>query len=277
MQTDQTNPIPATSRDAVAIRAGRRGDRYRQAVRSLSLRLRLNEAAPLITLAIVGLCGWGFVELAGEVVEGDTLGFDRRILLALRQPGNLADPIGPSWVEETARDFTGLGGHGILGLITLATIVYLVLTRRRGAALLVLGAIGGGMLLSMALKMGFERPRPDLVPHGMRVYTASFPSGHAMLSAISYLTLGALLARVHALRRVKAFFLGLAITMTVIVGFSRIYLGVHWPSDVLAGWCIGSAWAGTCWYVATLLQRRGKVEPETAAAGAPAMPVSPQA
>jgi undecaprenyl-diphosphatase len=233
--------------------------------RSLTLRLGLTEAGPLLTLACVGLFGWGFVVLAGEVTEHDTLAFDRALLLLLRNPANLADPIGPTWLEESARDFTGLGGHAILGMVTVATLGYLLLTRRRGAAILVASAIVGGMVASALLKLGFERPRPDLVPHGMRVYTASFPSGHAMLSAITYLTLGALLARVHKPRRVKIFFLSLAIFLTIIVGASRVYLGVHWPSDVLAGWCIGSAWAGLCWYLALLLQRKGQVETEAPA------------
>jgi undecaprenyl-diphosphatase len=116
------------------------------------------------------------------------------------------------------------------------------------------------MMLSTGLKMGFERPRPDLVPHATQVYTASFPSGHAMLSAVTYLTLGALLSRVQRRRRVKAFFLGLALTLTLLIGLSRVYLGVHWPSDVLAGWCIGAAWASLCWFVALQLQRSGQVE-----------------
>ncbi|HEY0571265.1 MAG TPA: phosphatase PAP2 family protein [Enterovirga sp.] len=248
--------------------------RFAHIAKGVSARLGLTEAAPLLTLAVVGLFGWGFVSLADEVSEGSTVRFDRGILLWLRNPNNLADPIGPSWFEETARDFTGLGGHGILGFVTLATIAYLLMTRRRGAALLVLGAIGGGMVLSALLKLGFERPRPDLVPHGMHVYTASFPSGHAMLSATTYLTLGALLARLHQLRRVKAFFLGLAIVLTIMVGFSRIYLGVHWPSDVLAGWCVGASWAALCWYVALLLQRKGKVEGDTTVGAAPAAATS---
>lgn len=231
-------------------------------LRDVSVRLRLNEIAPLATLSAVALFAWTFVIVAGEVLEGDTLGLDRAILLGLRDPANLADPIGPTWLEEVARDFTGLGGHAVLGLVTLATLAYMVMTGRRATALLVLAAIGGGMVLSAGLKVGFERPRPDLVPHGTRVYTASFPSGHAMLSAITYLTLGALLARTQALRRAKFLFLALAVALTVIVGCSRVYLGVHWPSDVLAGWCVGAAWACLCWYAALLLQRRGRVEAE---------------
>ena len=226
----------------------------------LWLRLRLNEAAPLLSLAAVSFFAWAFVEIAGEVLEGDTTTFDRTLLLALREAENPADPIGPSWLEEAARDVTALGGHVILTIVTLATLAYLLMTRKSHAALLVLAAVGGGMLLSTALKMGFERPRPDLVPHAARVYTASFPSGHAMLSAVTYLTLGALLARVQPSRRLKAFLIGLAVTLTLLVGASRVYLGVHWPSDVLAGWCVGAAWASLCWFVALQLQRKGQVE-----------------
>ncbi|MDB5592494.1 phosphatase PAP2 family protein [Enterovirga sp.] len=247
---------------------------WRALARNIPGRLRLDEAAPLVTLALVGLFGWGFIELAGEVTEGSTLAFDRRLLLLLRNPANLADPLGPGWLQESARDITGLGGHVILGLITLATIAYLLMTRRRGAALLVSASVGGGMIVSTLLKFGFERPRPDLVPHATQVYTASFPSGHAMLSAVVFLTLGALLARVHEPRRVKLFFLSLAVVLTMLVGCSRVYLGVHWPSDVLAGWCVGAGWASLCWYAALLLQRKGKVETE-APATSPAASAGP--
>lgn len=229
--------------------------------KTLALRLRLNEAAPLLSLGALSLFAWAFVKLADEVIEGETDAFDRTILLALRNPGDLSDPIGPAWFEEAARDVTGLGGHAVLVLVTLASLAYLLMARKRSAALLLLAAVVGGMLLSTLLKLGFERPRPDLVPHGARVYTASFPSGHAMLSAATYLTLGALLARVEQRRRIKVFLLGLGVLLTVLVGMSRVYLGVHWPSDVLAGWCGGAAWASLCWFVALQLQRRGQVEP----------------
>ncbi len=231
--------------------------------RRLWLRFRLNETVPLLSLAAVAFFAWAFIKIASEVIEGDTTTFDRTILLALREAQNPADPIGPSWLEEAARDITALGGHVILTIVTLATLAYLLMTRRRAAALLVLASIGGGLLVSTLLKLGFERPRPDLVPHGTRVYTASFPSGHAMLSAVTYLTLGALLARVQARRREKAYVLSLALLLTLLVGLSRIYLGVHWPTDVLAGWCVGAAWATLCWLVALWLQRRGKVEADT--------------
>ncbi len=226
----------------------------------LWFRLRLNEIGPMISLAGCGFFAWAFVALADEVREGETHILDSRLLLALRDPQDPANPLGPSWLEESARDITGLGGYAILTIMTLAALAYLLMAGKRGAALLVVGAVVGGMLLSTALKFGFERPRPDLVPHATRVYTASFPSGHAMLSAITYLTLGALLTRVERRRRVRAFIMGLAVTITLLVGASRVYLGVHWPSDVLAGWSVGAAWASLCWFVALQLQRRGQVE-----------------
>jgi undecaprenyl-diphosphatase len=226
----------------------------------LAVRLRLNELGPLLTLGILSVSAWGFVRLADEVTEGDTHAVDVALLMALRDPQNPSNPYGPSWLEEAARDITGLGGYAVLTLLTLATLAYLLLARKERAALLVIVAVVGGMMLSTALKMGFDRPRPDLVPYGARVYTASFPSGHAMLSAVVYLTLGALLARIDARRRVKAFFLGFAVVLTLMVGVSRVYLGVHWPSDVLAGWCVGAAWASLCWFVALQLQRTGQVE-----------------
>ncbi|MCB8819357.1 phosphatase PAP2 family protein [Microvirga rosea] len=226
----------------------------------LWLRLRLNEIGPLISLAGCGLFAWIFIALTDEVFEGETHAIDSTILLSLRSPQNLADPIGPSWLEESARDITGLGGYAILTLVTISVAVYLLMAGKRGAATLLAVAVVGGALLSTGLKMGFERPRPDLVPHATQVYTASFPSGHAMLSAVTYLTLGALLARVQERRRIKAFVLGLAVVTTLLVGMSRIYLGVHWPSDVLAGWAVGAAWASLCWFVALQLQRKGQVE-----------------
>jgi undecaprenyl-diphosphatase len=138
------------------------------------------------------------------------------------------------------------------------------MTRKGYAALFVLGSVAGGVLISQAMKWAYARPRPDLVPHGTEVFTASFPSGHSMMSAVVYLTLGALLARTQSERRVKTYVLAVAVLLTVLVGASRVYLGVHWPTDVLAGWALGGMWALICLLVMGWLQARGKVEDASA-------------
>ncbi len=234
---------------------------------------RYAEVLPLILLVAIAGGIWAFAGLAGEVKEGETRRFDERVLLALRNPADRADPLGPAWVEESERDFTALGGVAVMSLLTCGVVGFLLLDRKNRAALLVLAAVGGGLLLSSVLKHDFERPRPDLVPHGAYVYTSSFPSGHSTLAAATYLTLGALLARVQAKRRIKVFLLGFAILITLLVGVSRVYLAVHWPTDVLAGWTLGGLWALTCWLVARQLQRRGKVE--TAGPPPPEAPKTP--
>ncbi len=219
-----------------------------------------HELATLVLLILVPAGVWAFVVLADAVTEGETESFDERVLLALRNRAVVSDPLGPAWVEDMGRDVTALGGTAFLTLLTLAVSGYLLLDSKRHAALLVLIAVGGGVLLSATLKLGFARPRPDLFPHGQYVSTASFPSGHSMVSAVTYLTLGALLARVQSRPALKAYVLILAALLTFAVGASRVYLGVHWPTDVLAGWTAGATWALLCWLVARWLQRRGQVE-----------------
>ncbi len=208
-----------------------------------------------------------FVELAAEVLEGDTRDFDRFVLLALRNPANLADPIGPRWMEDVVRDFTALGSFSVLATITATILGFLVLTRKRHAAWMVLFSVAGGVALSSLLKWGIGRARPDVVPHGMDVYSMSFPSGHAMLSAVVYLTLGALLARTQSEPRVKMYIIAVAAALSVVVGLSRLYLGVHWPTDVLGGWAGGAAWALLCWLAMLWLQGRGQVEPPSGGTG----------
>lgn len=230
------------------------------ALASRTVELARAELAMLATILIGAGGAWAFIFLADEVGEGDTEAFDRAVVLALRNPADLSDPIGPRWFEEMVRDATALGSMFVLTLVTAAVIGFLLLTRKRGAALLVLVSVVGGALLGDLLKILFDRPRPDLVPHGAEVYTLSFPSNHAMGAAVTYLTLGALLARLQVKRRVKGYFLVISVMLTALVGASRIYLGVHWPTDVLAGWSVGAAWAMAVWLVALSLQRRGKVE-----------------
>jgi undecaprenyl-diphosphatase len=158
------------------------------------------------------------------------------------------------------RDLTALGSNVVLLIFTTAVAVFLAARKQSHALTLVLVSTGGGFLLAQALKLAFSRPRPDLVPHLAYVTSSSFPSGHAMFSAVVYLTLGALLSELVRERALKAYFIGVACFLTFVVGLSRVYLGVHYPTDVLAGWSAGLAWAVMCWMAGSYLQRRGTVE-----------------
>ena len=163
-------------------------------------------------------------------------------------------------MEDVVRDLTSLGSAAVLGLVTTVVVGFLLIRRTYHAIGLVLVATVGGLLLSLLLKGFFSRPRPDIVPRLAEVYTSSFPSGHSMLSAVVYLTLGALLARLVERPALKVYVLTVAMLLALLVGFSRVYLGVHYPSDVLAGWSVGLSWAILCWLVARRLQRTGVVE-----------------
>jgi undecaprenyl-diphosphatase len=216
----------------------------------------------LIALILAAGVLFAFAKIADAVGDGGTRVFDEWLLVALRSPGNLADPIGPKWFEEMMRDFTAMGSTGVLTLMVITIAGFLTMTRKGHAALFVLASVIGGVLISQSMKWAYARPRPELVPHGAEVYTASFPSGHSMMAAVVYLTLGALLARTLADRAVKVYVVAVAVFATILVGVSRVYLGVHWPTDVLAGWTLGAAWALICWLVMTWLQSRGQVEGE---------------
>jgi undecaprenyl-diphosphatase len=213
----------------------------------------LLELRPLIGILLLGAAAWVFIEIADEVVEGEAIPFDETLLLAFRTTADPATPLGPLWLQEAIRDITALGGYTVLSIVTAATAAYLWLARQGRLALFILAAAAGAIICVTLLKLGFDRPRPDLVPHIMTAETPSFPSGHSTAAAAVYLMLGALLARVQRRRRLRLFFVALAATITVLVGLSRIYLGVHWPSDVVAGWTLGGGWAVACWLIATWL------------------------
>jgi undecaprenyl-diphosphatase len=221
-----------------------------------------HERMALVALSVLAAAVWAFTELTEEALEGDTHAVDRLLLLGLRTAGDPADPIGPGWLESAVRDFSALGSVGVLALLTLLVCGYLWLRERHRTVGFLLAAVGSGFALSFALKSFFDRPRPDLVAHGTDVYTSSFPSGHAMLSAIVFMTLAALLARVQESLRLKAYLIAAGTLLTLLVGASRVYLGVHWPTDVLAGWMAGGIWALACWTIAGWLARRGTIEPQ---------------
>ena len=214
----------------------------------------------LLTLFILAGLAWVFIWVTGEVIEGDSHALDEQLLMSMRAADNPSDPLGPHWVEELMRDITGLGGVGVLAFLTLVVAGFLLLERKGKVALVVLITIGSGIALSLLMKMGFDRPRPELVPHESYVYTTSFPSGHSMMSAVVYLSLASLLARVQRNRKNKIYLIAVAIILTVAIGVSRVYMGVHWPTDVLAGWMAGAFWALLSYLVTRHLQHTGSVE-----------------
>ena len=206
----------------------------------------LIEYATEISLVLLSLGLFSFIKLTEEVVEGDTRGFDQSVLLWFRNQADLSDPVGPQWLEVVVRDVTAIGGLLILGLLTIAACGYLWLTQKHKLALFVAVSIPAGSLLNTLLKESFTRPRPDIVPHATSAALSSFPSGHAMMSAIVFLTLGALLSLATENTRIKIYILFWSVFLTVIVGISRLYLGVHWPTDIIAGWIAGGTWAILC-------------------------------
>jgi undecaprenyl-diphosphatase len=227
-------------------------------LRGVLARVRPRDRGELMVLlgsVLLLVLAWGFIVLAGEMLEGDTQGFDERILSSLRRPENRAIPIGPSWLRGAALDMTALGSPFVLGLAVLAISGFLALQQSYRTAVFVLLASTGGSLLNTLLKSGFSRTRPTIVPHLREVMSPSFPSGHAMTSAAVYLTLGALLMRLSKRRLTKFYCIAVAMLLTGLVGVSRVYLGVHYPTDVLAGWIVGLSWALLCWLVERLLEK----------------------
>jgi undecaprenyl-diphosphatase len=215
-----------------------------------------------VLLAVAGMAAGLslFAAIAGEVMEGGTRAIDRTLLLAMRHPD--LTPLGPPAAQEAARDVTALGGIVVLTLLTALVVFFLALDGKKHMAVFLAASVVSGLIASTILKEIFHRPRPDIVPHGVTVVTASFPSGHSMMSAVTYLTMGALLARSQPRKILKAYFLIAPLVLTFIVGVSRVYLGVHWPSDVLAGWTAGAVWALGCWLAAKRLQNRKGLEGE---------------
>ena len=214
-------------------------------------------------------CGllYAFVALAGEVMEGDTRALDTQILRALRKADDPATPIGPPWLEVMLLDLTAVGGPTVITLVVGAVVGFLCLQTRYRTAMVVAAAAISGEIVNHLLKEIFQRPRPDVVPHLRDVTTASFPSGHAMESAIVYLTLGVMLMRVAERRITKIYCLSIAILVTLLVGISRVYLGVHYPTDVVGGWMLGFVWASICWLFEQRFESRTGVAEEREKAG----------
>jgi undecaprenyl-diphosphatase len=230
------------------------GSRLREWVHSEILILVL-----LLVAAGGAVC---FIRIADWVADRDIERFDEAVLRGLRSEADAAVPIGPRWVADVARNVTALGSVPVLVLLVISVTGFLYLLGKRHAMWFLIACVIGGVMLTVILKEWFGRARPDLVPRLEAVTSASFPSGHSMMSAVVYLTLAVMVARIFASKRIRVYVICVAMAVSLLVGVSRMFLGVHYPSDVLAGWVVGYAWSISCWIGARILQRRGALEAE---------------
>jgi undecaprenyl-diphosphatase len=219
-----------------------------------ALRIARSEIAAVSALFVVALGVMTFIEVADDMTEADGQAFDQAVL-AWVQPV-AGQPRGPWWLHEAAADLTSLGGISVLSLFAVIAFAFLLIQRKRLSAVLLVVGLAGGVALSEGLKAVFERARPPVEYQAVETLNASFPSGHALLSTVFYLTLGVMLTRAFPQRRLKAFVLGAAMLIALLIGLTRIYLGAHWASDVFAGWSVGAAWAMALWLVAYAMERR---------------------
>lgn len=218
-------------------------------------------------MAVVGMVGFAWI--AACVRGGATQAFDDRVL---RMLGTHRIP----WLEAAMLEVTFLGTGLVMVVMAAVTALFLALTRQRTAAWLLLWATIGALVLNNGLKHLFDRPRPQLFAWGTHALTTSFPSGHAMSAAAVYGTVALIAARLTRRRGVRAAVYGVCALLVALVAFSRLYLGVHYPSDVAAGLVVGAAWAGCCAAAlegveqARRRRRRGDVPPGPAEPGDPA-------
>lgn len=199
---------------------------------------RLTNHRPLIAGLVAALLTWVFIQISSEMIEGDTRAIDMTILRAAQSLR-----IGRPWVSEVMRDLSGLGSTTVLTLFTVVAGGYLAVVRARLTALLMLAAVISGSVCVGLLKAQFDRPRPEATFAELVAPGLSFPSGHATISAIVFLTVAALIASTRTRTIEQAYILAMATLMAMLVGVSRIALGVHWVTDVVAGWALGAAWA----------------------------------
>lgn len=226
-------------------------------IKSFIQQLKAEEFTILLSLLIVLLGLWGFLELTDEVLEGGTKSYDEWIMSLMQSSESASHRM-----NEAMRDITALGGTAVLVIILIAVSGFMALQKNYRFALLTLLTSGLGVLLTILLKNLLQRERPDFLPKLVEVSTHSYPSGHTMMSAVVYLTLAAIVAFQQEQKRTKFYSIFMGLLLTFLVGISRIYLGAHYPSDVFAGWAVGLAWAASCWLIVKWAGWIDALEPE---------------
>lgn len=221
------------------------------------------DGAILLGMSVLLAASYVLVEVIDEVTEGETDHVDQAIVRWI------ASIDAPRWFEELMRDCTAFGGTLVLALVTIAIGIFLIIRKQYHALTFLLTAVVGATILSLSLKGFFHRDRPTILEHRSHTMTSSFPSGHAMISAAVWLTLAVMLSRLEKSPFMKGYFICVGAFISLLAGVSRVWLGVHWPTDVLAGWMAGSIWAVLCYFFIRFLQARGKVEPPTVPVDAP--------
>ena len=215
------------------------------------------KAARAFGLAAAALgCAFVFIVTSSVVLGGGAQAFDEAFVRSLRSDADPALPAGPGWLTPLAHGATELGGTPFLTLSTVLLAGWFALRRRWMFLAILLAAVLGETLLSQVLKEAFDRPRPDIVPHLVHVSSKSFPSGHASSGAAIYLTIAALIAVQLRERASRAIVFAAAGAIAFAIGASRIYLGVHYPTDVIGGWSLGAAWAAIVWIAARRIAQR---------------------
>ena len=215
----------------------------------------------LIGMALCVAATWAFGLIARQIERGSTQAFDDAVLhylAAHRIP----------WLARAMLEVTALGTGLVVFMIVGVAALFLWLTTHRWSALLLLVATFGGLILNNVLKLVFNRPRPQVIPWVTPVVSSSFPSGHSMNAAIVYLTVAWLAARLMKGRWARWVLMLATFALVLLIGASRVYLGVHYPSDVLGGYVLGVAWAAFCMAMLETVQayarRRGAPRGEAA-------------
>ena len=217
--------------------------------------LRAHDLRLVAALVASGIFALVFLKVGNEMSEGATDRLDRAILLAFRT--SPSDPIGSPAVQMGVVHISALGSSAVIMLIVSIASVFFALAGRWRYAILMIACSAGAAIRMSLLKLLYDRPRPIVVTQLDPTGGLSFPSGHSMVAAAVYLTLGVLIARALPTRRLRVFAVATGAFLTMIIGVSRLYLGVHYPTDVLAGWTAGAAWALVCGVGVQALGRRG--------------------